>query len=142
MIMKLYLIAALVIFATVATPQQSVKLAWDRAASHTNLASFVLKHGTSSGSYQTTQRVATNLTTATVSALKPGTTYFFIVTAENVAGLESDPSNEISYRVPITILIDVQSSADLSGPWKSEAIQIQQEALEVQKFFRLKISSP
>lgn len=32
-----------------------------------------------------------------VASLNDGTTYFFIVTAYNAAGLESNPSNEISY---------------------------------------------
>ena len=111
-------------------------LAWDRAASHTNLAAFVVKQGTTSGSYQATQRVATNITTATVSALKSGTTYFFVVTAENVAGLESDPSNEISYTVPVTITLNLQSATDPSGPWSNEAI-FMFTAKNSQAFFRI-----
>lgn len=79
---------------------ESVTLAWDRAASHTNLSAFILKYGVTSGSYTGQVSVATNLTTSTVNNLAPGVTYFFAVTAKNVANLESDPSNEISYTVP------------------------------------------
>jgi len=79
---------------------ESATLAWDRAASHTNLASFVLKYGVTSGSYTGQVSVATNLTTTTVNNLVPGVTYYFVVTAKNVADLESDPSNQISYTVP------------------------------------------
>ena len=79
---------------------ESVTLAWDRAASHTNLSAFILKYGVTSGSYTGQVSVATNLTTSTVNNLVPGVTYFFAVTAKNVANLESDPSNEISYTVP------------------------------------------
>jgi len=79
---------------------ESVTLAWDRAASHTNLSAFILKYGVTSGSYTSQVSVATNLTTTTVNNLVPGVTYFFAVTARNVANLESDPSNEISYTVP------------------------------------------
>ncbi len=84
------------------TRAESATLAWDRAASHTNLASFVLKYGVTSGSYTGQVSVATNLTTATVNNLVPGVTYYFVVTAKNVADLESDPSNQISYTVPGT----------------------------------------
>lgn len=79
---------------------ESVTLAWDRAASHTNLSAFILKYGVTSGSYTGQVSVATNLTTTTVNNLVPGVAYFFAVTAKNVANLESDPSNEISYTVP------------------------------------------
>jgi hypothetical protein len=39
-------------------------------------------------------------TTPTVSNLADGTTYFFTVTARNTFGLESPPSNEVSYTTP------------------------------------------
>ena len=42
------------------------------------------------------------MTNATVPALTEGMTYFFAATASNASGLESDPSNEVSYSVPTT----------------------------------------
>ncbi len=97
---------------------QSVSLAWDRAASHTNLSAFILKWGVTSGSYTGQVSVATNLTTTTVNNLVPGVTYFFAVTARNVAGLESDPSNEISYTIPGggANAVPVASSSSVSTP--------------------------
>ena len=57
---------------------ESATLAWDRAASHTNLSAFILKYGITSGSYTGQVNVATNLTTATVNSLVPGVTYYFV----------------------------------------------------------------
>lgn len=85
----------------VSTSGQEVNLAWDRAQSHTNLSAFILKWGPASGTYPNQINVPTNLTTATVGPLTWGSTYFFVVTAKNVADLESDPSNEVSYTVPL-----------------------------------------
>jgi hypothetical protein len=39
-------------------------------------------------------------TTFTVSNLIRGITYYSVVTAYNSAGVESPPSNEVSYKVP------------------------------------------
>ncbi len=80
---------------------ESATLAWDRAASHTNLSAFILKYGVKSGVYTNSYAVSPNVTTATVSGLIPGVTYYFVVTAKNMADLESDPSNQISWTPPI-----------------------------------------
>ena len=94
------MVAAVILFTPHLLHAASATLAWDRASSHTNLSAFVLKYGASSGSYTGTVNVATNITSATVNDLVSGVRYFFVVTAKNVAGLESDPSNEISYTPP------------------------------------------
>ena len=74
---------------------QSVRLAWD-ANSEPNIAGYVLHYGKTQG--QPTQSLEVgNATTATVSSLADGTTYFFTVTARDTSGLESAPSNEVSY---------------------------------------------
>lgn len=77
----------------------SVTLAWDYAP-HTNLSSFHVKYGLASGAWTNSFPVPTNFTTAAVNGLLPGFRYFFIVTAMNVSGLESDPSNEVGHTVP------------------------------------------
>jgi hypothetical protein len=75
----------------------SVTLAWD-ANSETNLAGYKLHYGSASGQFPTVVDVG-NVLTATVSNLVEGT-YFFVATAYDTEGLESDPSNEVSYSVP------------------------------------------
>ena len=77
---------------------QSVTLAWD-PNSETNLVGYVFYHGTASGQYSSSNNVG-NATNTTVSGLQEGGTYFFAVTAYDNSGLESDPSNEVSYTVP------------------------------------------
>jgi len=72
---------------------QSVTLAWNPDP---GVAGYHLHYGTASGVYNQTTDVG-NTTTATVPNLTPGLTYFFVVTAFNTAGLESLPSNEVSF---------------------------------------------
>src|SRR5262245_59160586 len=82
-----------VLFILCHVPSQaaSVTLAWDRSPG-TNLANYRLKYGGASGVYTGQVIIATNLTVGTVSNLVAGQTYYFVVTARNVQGLESDPS--------------------------------------------------
>ena len=61
----------------------------------TDLAGFKIYYGTESGSYPQTIDVG-NVITYQVVNLPKGTTYYFIITAYNNAGVESDPSNEAS----------------------------------------------
>jgi len=72
---------------------QSVTLAWNAV---NGVAGYRLHYGTASGTYTQTVDVG-DITTATVSRLTPGLTYYFAVTAYNVAGLESLPSNQVSF---------------------------------------------
>ncbi|HWW02567.1 MAG TPA: Ig-like domain-containing protein [Candidatus Acidoferrum sp.] len=78
----------------------SVVLAWN-ADSSPGIVSYNLYAGGASQSY-TNVVSAGNATNATVSGLVQAATYFFAVTAVNSAGLESMPSPEISYSVPVT----------------------------------------
>ena len=77
---------------------QSVSLAWD-PNSETNLAGYVIYYGTASGQYSSSNNVG-NTTNTTVSGLMEGGNYYFVVTAYDASGLESDPSNEVNYQVP------------------------------------------
>src|SRR5262249_42562212 len=72
---------------------QSVTLGWDPAV---NAAGYRLYSGTTSHVY-TQQTNVGNVNATLVSNLVVGQTYFFVVTAYNTTGLESPPSNEISY---------------------------------------------
>ena len=76
----------------------SVKLTWD-ASTSTNVASYQIYYGTTSGSY--TQVVsAGDVTQTTITGLTPGTTYFLAATSSDDASLESVYSNEIEFVVP------------------------------------------
>jgi Fibronectin type III domain len=75
-----------------------VTLAWDPASSP-NIAGYRLHSGTTSGVYSQTSELG-NATSTLVSNLVTGKTYFFVVTAYNTMGVESAPSNEVSYLAP------------------------------------------
>lgn len=71
---------------------RQVTLVWD--ANTSGIAGYRLHYGTRSGSYSRQLDVGL-VTTAIVSDLADGTTYFFVVNAYNAYG-ESPPSNEVS----------------------------------------------
>jgi hypothetical protein len=74
-------------------PPQSATLAWDAGAPSAGVAGYFLYYGTASRSYS--NRVDLGLaTSAVVTNLAVGTTYYFATTAYTSAGLESDFSNE------------------------------------------------
>ena len=87
------------------SPSQSpsVTLAWGANAPTTNPATntvgYRLYMGPASGNYTQSTDVG-NSTTATVSALVSGSTYYFAVTAYDAAGAEGPPSNEVSFTAP------------------------------------------
>ena len=86
--------------ASLGQTSSSAVLAWNGDSSP-GVVKYNLYSGGSSHSYTNVASVG-NVTNATVSGLIQGTTYFFAVTAINSAGLESMPSPEISYAVPLT----------------------------------------
>jgi hypothetical protein len=83
---------------TVHAASPGVTLAWDRST-ETNVVGYIVHFGLSSRQYSSSINVADAITNA-VTGLTPGTTYFFAVTAYDTFGLESEPSNEVSYSVP------------------------------------------
>jgi len=81
---------------------QGVTLGWERNT-ETNLSSYIVRYGVTRGSSYTGQvSVASSSTNATVNNLVQGQTYYFIVTARNSVGIESDPSNEVNHSMPRT----------------------------------------
>ncbi len=118
------LMTTLVSIAGLARASESVTLAWDPSLD-SDLAGYKIYYGPASGTY--TNEIDLGLvTTNTVCCLTPGATYFFVVTVYNTAGLESDPSNEISYTVPTTTsgFRILSLKPDVSGgftlTWESE----------------------
>lgn len=98
---------------------QSVALAWDADAGP-YVAGYIVHYGVASGVYTNSLDVGTNIN-ATVPGLQEGATYYFAVTAYNTDGLESNPSNEISFQVPVVFHITGPSlqltpSTPLGGP--------------------------
>jgi hypothetical protein len=76
----------------------SITVAWD-ATSEPEISGYRVHYGVSTETYTDTLDVGKN-TSATVSNLTVGVTYFFAVTAyDNTTGLESQPSNEVSATV-------------------------------------------
>lgn len=74
----------------------SITLAWDESPSP-GVVAYRVYIGSAPGSYFRSVEV-TNGVSATVSGLRPGVMYYFAATALDVTGLESEFSEEISYR--------------------------------------------
>lgn len=126
---------------------------WDGSSS-TNVTSYVLYYGTVSGSYTLSTNVGNNLVCTITNKQLAGKTWFFVVTArDDMYGLESDPSNEVSCLVPplptapgnlktTTLTAKVESSPYPLGPWSeiyimTTNLSIRMDATE---FYRSKIA--
>ena len=85
------------------TPNPDITLAWNAnqatGNSATNTAGYRVHMGSASVVYTQTTDVG-NATTCAVSDLMSGTTYYFVVTAYDSAGLDSPPSNDVSQAAP------------------------------------------
>ena len=82
-------------FSVAQAATQSVSLAWN-VVSDPSVVGYNVKYGTSSGSY-TQSLDAGSTTSATVSSLAAGQTYYFVVTARNAASQSSLASNQVSF---------------------------------------------
>ena len=76
----------------------SVSLAWN-ANTESNITGYNVYYGTVSKTYTSKVNVG-NFTSATLSGLNAGQTYYFAATALNSAGLESGYSNEVACAIP------------------------------------------
>jgi hypothetical protein len=75
-----------------------VSLVWDPVGA-SSLAGYKLYYGTVSRNYSSAVDAGTQ-TTATVTGLNEGATYYFAATAYDTAGIESASSNEVAYTIP------------------------------------------
>ncbi|MGL5018551.1 MAG: fibronectin type III domain-containing protein [Luteolibacter sp.] len=89
----------------------SVTLEWD-ANPESNIAGYRLSFGTTLGTYPDFVDVDTS-TSATVSGLGEGATYYFVVAAVNTVGLMGPPSEMVSYVVPVTPPVSPPPAPDL-----------------------------
>lgn len=98
------LFLALSLLASTAPAQStgSVTLAWNSSPS-SDVVGYNLYYGPASGQYTNKVNV-NNKTTNTISGLIQGATYYFVVSAYTLAGVESDPSGEIAYTLPAAIV--------------------------------------
>ena len=99
-LVKIVLIAACLTSSAHVAIASAVSLAWN-ANPETDITGYRLGYGTVSGVYPNTMAVGTD-PTASVPGLTEGTTYYFVVSAVNQGGLQSLPSSELSYQVPIS----------------------------------------
>jgi hypothetical protein len=92
---SLLLVASSVFISAPALAASTVTLAWDQSTG-TNIAGYKVYYGAASGNYTNSLTVG-NATTASVSNLVAGATYYFAATAYDSSNLESDFSNEVGY---------------------------------------------
>lgn len=74
----------------------SLTLAWEPSPNPV-VAGYHLYYGTASGNYTSSSYIAGNGTTATVSGLVSGVTYYFAITSVDAEGQESAFSSELNY---------------------------------------------
>lgn len=96
--LKVWIAVLSAMFLTSVAQSASVVLAWD-ASRDAIVVGYTVRYGTSSETYSDFLVVGPD-TSATVSGLTEGATYFFAVSAYTLTGLESDPSAEVEYTVP------------------------------------------
>jgi hypothetical protein len=89
----------IVMFANPMAAASSVSFEWD-ANPEPSISGYLLSYGTALGNYPNSVKVGIT-PSATVSGLKEGTTYYFVVAAVDTAGLRSPPSEVVSYFVPV-----------------------------------------
>ena len=92
------LLLALLLVSPGETYGDQVTLGWNPSTSP-NLAGYTVCWGTASNTYSFNAD-AGNQTTYTVTGLAEGVTYYFAAKAYDTAGIQSAPSNEVSYTVP------------------------------------------
>lgn len=111
--------------ALAASAAASISLAWD-ASPDSDVNAYRLYWGPNTGQF-TNHYSLGNVTNAVFTNLTAGAKYYFVVTALNVAGAESDPSNEINFQVPVTppkqlrVTQTLQAAASPAGPWREVA---------------------
>jgi len=108
------LLAFLLLLTCAAVAGPGASLEWD-ANTEPDIKGYRLYYGPASGNYTRSLDAGKN-TTADVPELVTGFTYYFIVTAYNEAGLESPPSNEVVFTVPMPQNVQVTYIARLANP--------------------------
>ena len=92
------ILGGMLLLAQDASANQSVSFAW-MPNSEPDVAGYKVYYGVASRSYSNAVD-AGNATTATVSNLATGTTYYFALVAYNTLGVQSAYTSELVYSVP------------------------------------------
>jgi hypothetical protein len=85
-------------------PPQSVTLAWDPTTPSTGVAAYFIYYGVGTRNYTNRLDVGP-ATTCVISNLAAKTTYYFATTAYSSSGLESDFSNEATWKSSLRLKI-------------------------------------
>jgi hypothetical protein len=91
--------AAFLITAAGAFANSNVTLSWNPNI-QASLAGYALYYGTASQNYTTRLPVSPLVTSNIVQNLQSGQTYYFAVTATNLAGQQSPYSSEVAITIP------------------------------------------
>ncbi|SEM51800.1 hypothetical protein SAMN04489760_11952 [Syntrophus gentianae] len=93
-----------------------ITLTWDLNENSEDIAGYKVYTGTSAGTYGAEPVCYTdsNENSCAVSVSNDGKTHYYAVTAYNKAGLESDYSNEVSYKAPAALIKYTITSSSLS----------------------------
>jgi hypothetical protein len=111
--MSIKLVLAFVLVHSHASIAGSLMLTWD-ASPGPGTPSYSVYYGTVRGHYS--NRISTGpLRKVRISGLREGATYFFVVTARDALGLESPPSNEVSFTVP-GVFLTIERPEDGAPP--------------------------
>src|SRR5213079_2731336 len=93
---RMICLVAFLSLATCGFSQNSVTLGWDASP---GASGYKVHYGTTSQNYPNT--ISGSATSATVTNLAPGTTYYIVVSAYGSLGVEGPYSGEMTYTVPV-----------------------------------------
>ncbi len=109
---RLLAVVSVILFAPATLRAGSVTISWN-ANPEADVVGYVVLYGTQSGVYAFSQQVG-NVTTATLTNLEGGQTYYVAIRADQPDGLSSPMSAEISTEISIT-----SPSGETLDQWKA-----------------------
>lgn len=114
----------------ITTVLYAVSLAWDPSPDD-RVSGYAVHSGLQSSNYNVRIDVG-NVTQCTITNLTIGSTYYFVATAYTTNGLESLPSNEVSYTVPTAVSNVVYIGSRLE--WWTNMSNINRQSFNVTYF--------
>lgn len=102
-----------------------------------DIAGYIVYWGTNSARYVSSTNVG-NVTNWTTPDLEPGR-WFFVVTAYNTSGLESDPSNELEWYSPGPGEMTVALQVNTGGTWSNASYLLLTNYTRSNEFYRLRL---